>query len=104
MDIRTTAHQPFAAVGPFEDFIARIVDADLEIKGLEVRFDSPGNGQVEFSWTDPLVVNGSQVPLHANPRFDNPYSRVEFGSLVYEIEFEGQRLMLDFENGIREAD
>jgi hypothetical protein len=87
--------------GSFEDFIASISNAELEINRLEVKFDSPGNGLVEFNWKDSLVVDGEEIPLHDNPRWDNPYIQAAFGSLVYEIEFEGMKLTLDFEQGKR---
>jgi hypothetical protein len=87
--------------GSFEDFITSIIDADLQVRGLDVQFNSPNNGLVEFGWTGPLKVDGIDIPLHDNPRWDNPYTRAAFGTQVYEIEFDGLRLLLDFEAGTR---
>ena len=87
--------------GSFQDFIAAITAAPLKVDGLNVRFDSPGNGLLEFDWTGGLTVAGQAIPLTGYPRFENPYARVEFGGLKYLITFQGQSLELDFETGAR---
>ena len=56
---------------------------------------------VRFHLAD-LILDGEVIPLDGYPRFDNPYTRVDFDSRVYEIEFDGMRLKLDFESGTRE--
>jgi hypothetical protein len=88
--------------GSFQDFITSITQAELNIKGLQVQFDSPGNGQIEFGWTGTLKIDGMTVPITDYPRFENPYAQVEFGSLVYEISYLDMQLILDFKNGTRE--
>lgn len=90
--------------GSFESFIANITTADLEIQGLEVKFDSPGNGLISFNWDGPLRMGGTAIPLDGYQRFDNPYAQVDFNSLVYKIEFDGHALRLDFAAGTREMD
>jgi len=89
--------------GAFQDFIEAVTRADLEVGKLLVSFDSPGNGVLDFSWNDPLTLDGVEVPLSGYPRFDNPYTQVAFNSGVYEIEFAGKGLFLDFEAGVREV-
>ena len=49
-------------------------------------------------------AGGEVIPLDGYPRFDNPYAQVRFDSLVYEIEYAGMSLMLDFEAGTREIE
>ena len=88
--------------GSFADFIESITSGELTIKGLDVTFDSPGNGTLSFGWSNDLILDGEVIPLDGYPRFDNPYTRVDFDSRVYEIEFDGMRLKLDFESGTRE--
>jgi hypothetical protein len=85
----------------FEDFVKSISEASLTVDGLKVEFDSPGNGKVEFAWDGALKVDGQDVPLSGYPRFDNPYAKIEFGSLNQKIEFGGQSLVLDFASGTR---
>ena len=88
--------------GSFQDFIAAITQAELHVRGLEVRFDSPGNGVLEFDFTGPLILDGVEISLTDYPRFDNPYAQIAFGELVYEISYQGMELYLDFANGVRE--
>jgi hypothetical protein len=87
--------------GSFQDFISAITNADLSVSGLRVRFDSPGNGVVAFDWRTKLTLSGQEIPLTGYPRFDNPYTHVDFGSLVYVIKYQGLELSLDFATGSR---
>jgi hypothetical protein len=87
--------------GSFEDFIASVTGAGLTVDGLNVQFDSPGNGLLKVGWTGPLTLDGANVPLTGYARFDNPYAQVDFGSLIYEIQYQGMRLKLDFKDGVR---
>ena len=88
--------------GSFQDFITAITQAELNVRGLEVQFDSPGNGVLEFDFTGPLILDGVEISMADYPRFDNPYAQVGFGELVYEISYQGMELYLDFANGVRE--
>jgi hypothetical protein len=88
--------------GTFEDFIGAITGAQLSVDGLQVEFDSPGNGLVEFGWADQFTLDQEAVSLSGYPRFDNPYTQVDFGSLLYEITYQNLWLRLDFEQGTRE--
>jgi hypothetical protein len=87
--------------GSFDDFVAAISSASLEILGLRVSYEAPGIGLIHFDWDGPLTVAGKEVPLRDYPRWDNPYCTAEFGSLRHVITHAGQRLELDFESGIR---
>jgi hypothetical protein len=89
--------------GSFEEFIASILGAELKIKGLDVTYHTPGIGVIEFNWDDPMKIDGrifSPWSLSFN-RWDNPYTEAAFGSRVFEIEFQGMKLTLDFEKGTR---
>lgn len=87
--------------GSFQEFISAITSARLSVSGLKVNFDSPGNGTLAFDWQGQLTVDLEQVPLTGYPRFDNPYTHVNFGSLEYIIEYQGMQLELDFSTGSR---
>jgi len=89
--------------GSFADFVSAVVNADLTVSGLNVQYDAPGIGEVSFGWENDFTVNGQTIPLDGYPRFDNPYAKVDFGSLTYEIKYQGMGLLLNFENGIRET-
>lgn len=93
-----------AVDGTFQEFIASITAASLSVDRLKVRFDSPGNGTLSFDWTGPFTIDGEEVPLDGYPRFDNPYTHVDFGDLVYPIQFDNLRLVLDFDKGVRQIE
>lgn len=88
--------------GSFEDFINALCAAQLTFDGLRVRFNSPGNGWIEFGWEGDLLVDGQAVPLHDYPRYDNPFARVEFGDMRVEVEGFGSSLRLDWQTLRRE--
>lgn len=87
--------------GSFKEFISAVTKADLTVSGLSIRYDTPGLEAVTFDWTRPLVVDGQPIPLSDYPRWDNPYTTVEFNSTKYVITFKGMSLELDFDKGIR---
>ena len=81
--------------GSFQAF----VDAILAATGTaneRVEYDSPSLGTVAVGWEGPMTVNGAEVDLGPYDRWDNPYCRQAFGTNVTRIEFNGQRLELDF--------
>jgi hypothetical protein len=85
----------------FEDFVRAVTEADLTVTHLKVKFNAPGLGLMTFDWEGPFMVAGNQIPLRDYPRWDNPYTKVEFGNLVYFIEYGGMSLLLDFNDGVR---
>jgi hypothetical protein len=40
---------------------------------------------MEFSWIDPLKVDGQDIATNDYPRIANPYCRVESNTKVYDI-------------------
>jgi hypothetical protein len=90
--------------GSFEDFIAAVIAAPLNVRGLKVTYQAPGIGLVTFDWNRPLRVDGAEIPLREYDRWNNPYTRAEFGADQYTIEFDGKRLALDFEHGVRQVE
>jgi hypothetical protein len=93
-----------AVDGGFAGFVERIAAAGLAFNRLQVRYDSPSQGRLEFGWEGPLRVDGRETPLGGYPRWDNPYLQAEFGTGHLVIEHGGKRLELDFERGTREMD
>jgi len=87
--------------GSFEDFVRAVTEADLTVTHLKVKFNAPGLGLMTFDWESPFMVAGNHIPLRDYPRWDNPYTKVEFGNLVYSIEYGGMSLLLDFNDGVR---
>jgi hypothetical protein len=72
---------------------------------FEVSYQSPSQGQVQFSWTGPLTVEGVVVPLTGSPRMDNPWAQVPFEDKRLFAYDEGTRAGLwhDLEAGKRAA-
>jgi hypothetical protein len=56
-----------------------------------------------FSWTGPLSVDGTEVPLHGDMRFDNPFGTAAFGDTDIEIRDGRASLTLDLATGDRRA-
>jgi len=101
--------------GSFEAFRAALAAASVEAvpvadadadgfdDGYAVTYAAPGRGTVTFSWHDPLVVDGGEIPLRWPWRYDNPFVRTRFDSTRYDIAADGHRLYLDFDTGARLA-
>jgi hypothetical protein len=87
--------------GAFPAFIDSIRAAAVTVDMLNVRFNSPGNGDLQFGWNTPLQLNGTALPLRGYPRWQNPYTHTDFGSEQFHIACKGQHLDLDFQNGSR---
>ncbi|MCZ7586105.1 MAG: hypothetical protein M5R36_23810 [Deltaproteobacteria bacterium] len=83
--------------GTFQDFIDGLLAASLSVDGLDVSYDSPSVGLVEYGWTGPLVVGGDAVDQGPYPRFDNAYAQQAWDTNPYVIAFDGMTLKLDFE-------
>jgi len=84
--------------GSFENFVKLLASARVEFNGVDLKFDSPSLGQVGFSWAGPFTVNGAQIPLRREMRYDNPYVKAERYSEKLEITCQGETLILDFKN------
>ncbi|MBK7974276.1 MAG: hypothetical protein IPK07_13685 [Deltaproteobacteria bacterium] len=83
--------------GSFDAFVQQVTAALVVVAGdLTVRYDSPGQGLMDFSWTGPLLVNGTEVPIGPYPRYDSPYAAKEYdGADPYVIRRGGLSLTLD---------
>lgn len=84
--------------GQFDEFIERICASRLEFNDLNVIFQSPSQGQLEFGWKGPLRQDGLEVPLNDYPRYQNPYTRTEFSSSLCAISCAGKQLKLTFDS------
>jgi len=92
-----------AVDGRFDRFVQRIAGAELSFGQLDVRYDSPSQGLLEFGWRAPLQRNGVEVPLGGYPRYDNAYARVTFPALEIAIRHHDHRLELDWPTARRRA-
>ena len=92
-----------AVDGPFTEFMDRIASARLVTLGLNVRYDSPSQGWLHFSWLGGLKQRFRTVSVRGYPRYDNPYCRADFGGDRIRFEGNGEWLDLDYQALSREA-
>ncbi len=82
--------------GEFEGFVDRICQATVQTSGLNLTYDSPSEGRLEFGWHGPLRRNGQIVPLHDYPRYENPYVTADFPAERITVRAVGHVLTLDW--------
>ena len=83
--------------GEFGEFVKTISAAELNFNGMNVLYQSPGNGKIRFGWEGALSVDNIEVPLKDYRRYDNPYSKAEFNGNVIEISTGEHKLSLNWE-------
>jgi len=88
--------------GSFGEFLNAVSAAPLDIRGFKVEYQAPNLGLVAFDWEGDLILDGEVVPLNGYPRWENPYTQADFGSTQYTIEYQTQKLHLDFDTVTRE--
>lgn len=103
-----------AGDGSFSEFQERLLAAAVDVMelparrdglppGFQVTYDSPATGQLSFGQTGPLTVDGQEIPLRHDLRYDNPWAQVPFRSQLYELHDAMGGLTLDFAEGSRRA-
>lgn len=83
-----------ATDGPFDQFVDRIAAAPVEAADLQVSYESPSQGRLEFGWEGPLTRQGQPIPLRDYPRYDNPFVRSPFPAETVEISHGDDRLTI----------
>ncbi|HET8930597.1 MAG TPA: hypothetical protein VFN21_08075, partial [Acidimicrobiales bacterium] len=75
--------------GSLEDFVAALTAHDPVVAkgddGFTVGWTSPSAGAMDFGWTTPFTVAGTDVPLSDFPRHESPWGRIERQSQTYEL-------------------
>lgn len=71
--------------------------------GFDVVYESPSQGRVTFGWNAPFTVGGTEIPITAFPRYDNPWSQTELNTRATRIADDASGVQLDFEAGTRVA-
>jgi hypothetical protein len=103
--------------GSFDRFVAAITAAPIAVtdlgsgadgvsKGFDVDYESPSAGDLGFSWTGPLTVDGTATPIHGDQRYDNPFGTTPFGPAASKLAIDDgrARLALDLATGSRRTD
>jgi hypothetical protein len=70
---------------------------------FSVSYESPSQGAMQFSWTGPLVVGGTEVSIADYLRMENPWTRIEFEErdLALQDPATGAALFHDFDRAVR---
>ncbi len=91
--------------GSFEEFRRSLVDAEIDAPADdgEVRYVSPSQGEMRFSFDGPLLVEGEEIALHGELRYDNPWANVPFRDDVIEISDGEVSLLIDLTDWTREV-
>jgi hypothetical protein len=87
--------------GSFEDFVTAVSNATLSINGNGISYESPSLGMITVSYEGSFVVDGTTIDTSPYKRWDNKYCTQEFGTIRTIVEFDGQRLDLNFEDPSR---
>jgi hypothetical protein len=83
--------------GTFESFKQGLLNAQINVVDNFVTYNSPSQGLVEVGRTGPMMVSGKSIDLGPFERWDNKYSKQDFGLNKTVIDFGKKRLVLDFE-------
>jgi hypothetical protein len=89
--------------GAFDEFVEKISAAQINFNGLNVEFQSPGNGLIRFGWNGPLRVDNAEIPLHDYPRYDNPFVQAAFDPAEIKVNARAHELRLNWATGERKA-
>jgi len=75
--------------GSFDRFIDNILNAKIDVNGLNLNYTSPSQGEITANWDDELIQNGNVVNVHNYPRYDNVFFNTPFPANKVEINFAG---------------
>lgn len=89
--------------GDFEDFVQRIIAAEVQFSGSNVTYHSPSQGKIEFGWDRPLRKDGRVIRLDDYPRYANPYAQSDLPSEEIHIELNEHSLDLEWTEPRRNA-
>ena len=99
--------------GSFDAFVAAVTAAPVTVtdlgeaggvsQGFDVAYASPTEGELTFSWTGPLTVDGAEVALHGEDRYANPFGTTAFGDTTVAIAEGRSSLTVDLLTGTRRA-
>lgn len=90
--------------GPFQEWTQRVSESPLTTENLNLRFDAPDMGTINFGWDCPFELDGQEIELGNYPRFGNKYCQADFETAYYKISNQNCHLLLDFHNNLRKIE
>ena len=82
--------------GEFAEFVKRVATAVIQFNGVNVSYQSPSQGRLEFGWRMPFTKNGQPIQVHDYPRYDNPYVKAEFAAEEIVVSSGEEKLSLNW--------
>lgn len=82
--------------GSFAKFVDAISSSQVSFDGLNVQYTSPSRGMMSFGWDTPFIVEGKEVALRGEYRYNNIYSKTKFNSMNVSIKRNRKILSLDY--------
>lgn len=86
----------------FDRFIKAVSQAPMQTENLEVWYESPSRGKIEFGWEEAFRVKGEAIPLRFEHQYNNPFCKKEFNSYTMEIKKGRKKLTLDYKKVLRQ--
>ncbi len=90
--------------GSFKEWMERILAAEVEFDGSNLRYHSPSQGPLEFGWKTPLKREGRILRQTDYPRYASPYAHAEYPMEAIAIQHNRHSLALDWRAATRETD
>lgn len=89
--------------GEFAEFVQKVATAVIKFNGVNVTYESPSQGRLEFGWKRPFMQNGHPIQVHDYPRYDNPYVQAGFAADEIVVTANEAYLKLDWQAMTREV-
>jgi hypothetical protein len=89
--------------GEFASFMENIAKARVFGEGLQITYESPSQGPLEFGWNGSLKQRGRVVNIADYPRYNNPYAKADFPAGTISFQRDGKSLLLDWDTLRRDA-
>ena len=64
----------------FRSFVSAVSRSKVQCDGLNVKYTSPADGEVQYGWSQALKVKEETISHRDSLSFDNPLCRNEFAS------------------------
>lgn len=83
--------------GGFDKFRNKVMALPLEFNDLSVKFTSLRGDGLSMGWSEPLLVNNIEQPLHGYNHIDNPFCLAAIPARQIDIQHNDLLLRLNFE-------
>lgn len=78
----------------FDRFVSEISNSNVESNGIDIEYESPSAGKINFGWDNPLKVNDEIKEMRHKYRYDNPFCKAELDTKEIIISHKGKSLKM----------